>query len=180
MEQFEIEDYIEKHLPYRLNCLMARDIMTFRRAREHSDALYKGNGYHPYEDSIVIEPAFEISLVFGRVLLQFIGINYNEKTGLKPFESNKSDNITFKSLFPEREYCRVSEKIVEINKDAICTLMKLANKSVAHLTKNQSNDEELQSLKTAKIAIYDLVLKYVPEIDTNKLWYNNEVINHKK
>ena len=178
MEQFEIEDYIEKHLPYRLNCLMARDIMTFRRAKKDSDALYKGNGYHPYEDSIVIEPAFEISLVFGRVLLQFIGINYNDKTQeLKEFESNKSDDITLKSLFPERDYCKVSENILQINEDAICTLMKIANKSVAHLTKNQSNDAELQLLKSAKITVYDLVLKYIPEIDTTKLWYNNEVIN---
>jgi hypothetical protein len=180
MKQFEIEDYIQKHLPYRLNCLMARDIMTFRRAKKDSDALYKGSGYHPYEDSIVIEPAFEISLVFGRVLLQFIGINYNDKTQeLKEFESNKSDDVTLKSLFPERDYCKVSEKIIEINKDAICTLMKVANKSVAHLSKNQSNETELQLLKSAKIAVYDLVLKYVPEIDPNKLWYNNEVINNK-
>jgi hypothetical protein len=181
MEQFEIEEYIEKHIPYRLNCLMARDIMTFRRAKDDSDTLYKGTGYHPYEDSIVIEPAFEISLVFGRVLLHFIGINYYDKTQeIGEFKPKKSDDITLKSLFPEREYCKVSEKIVEVNKEAICILMKLANKSVAHLTKNQSNEDELQLLRSAKIAVYDLVLKYVPEIDKNKLWYNNEVINHKK
>jgi len=181
MEQIEIENYIENHLPYRLNCLMARDIMTFRKAKKDSDVLYKGKGYHPYEDSIVIDPAFEISLVFGRALLQFIGIGYHDKTQeLKPFESNKPDDITLKSLFPNRDFCKLNEKIIELNNDAICSLMKVANKSVAHLTKNQSNNAELESLKAAKIAVYDLVLKYVPEIDTNKLWYNNEVINHKQ
>lgn len=178
MKQSEIKDYIENHLPYRLNCMMARDIMAFRRTKKDSDVLYKGIGYHPYDDSIVIEPAFEISLVFGRALLQFLGINYDSKTAeLKDFNSIKADDITLKSLFPNRDYCKLSDDIIQINKHSICTLMKLANKSVAHLTKNQANNKELQLLTPARIAIYHLILKYVPEIDINKLWYNNEVVN---
>ena len=175
MEQIEIDDYINKHLPYRLNSLMARDIMTYR---QNNIFLSKNQKISPYEDSLVIEPAFEISLVFGRALLQFIGISY-DKDG--EFESPRfrTDDVTLKSIFPNRAFCDKNDSLLKENNFAIAALFKIANKSVAHLTSKLSNDREHELLPRARKAIYHLVLKYVPEIDVNKLWYNNEVLTNK-
>jgi hypothetical protein len=175
LTQNEIEEYLNKHLPYRLNCLMAWDIMMYRQ-KNNVDKQYVNLPISPYQDSLVIEPAFEISLVFGRALVQFIGISYGKKDKkLKKSNFTEEDDITLKSLFPNRSFCLLTDDDLKENESDIETLFRVANKTVAHLTNTVSNNGEHERLPYARKAIYNLVLKYVPEIPKNKLWYNNEI-----
>lgn len=164
-------DYLNKHLPYRLNSLLAPDLITHRRNTNISNDLK----VKCYQDSLVLEPAFEISIVFGRALLHFLGIAYDQKTkDLKIFVP-KPDDFTIKTLFPDRAFCSLGDEIVVKNKTELCTIIKIANKSVAHLTTIVSNDEEHRQLENARIAIYRLVLKYIPEINKDKIWWHTQV-----
>ena len=176
LTQNDINEYLNKHLPYRLNSLMAWDIMMYR-LKNNVDKQYINLPISPYQDSLVIEPAFEISLVFGRALMQFIGISYEKKDEkLKELVINpKQDDITLKSLFPNRPFCPLADNDLKENASDIAILFRVANKSVAHLTGTVSNNVEHERLPYARIAIYDLVLKYVPEIPRKRLWYNNEI-----
>jgi len=176
LTQNDVDEYLNKHLPYRLNSLMAWDIMMYRQ-KNNVYKQYVNLPISPFQDSLVIEPAFEISLVFGRALLQFIGISYEDRK-LKELIKPKKDDITLKSLFLNRPFCPLTDVDLKENESDIATLFRVANKSVAHLTSTVSNNREHEQLSYARKAIYNLVLKYVPEIPKNRLWYNNEVISN--
>jgi hypothetical protein len=110
--------------------------------------------------------------------MQFIGVSYEKKDGkLKNLNINSNpDDITLKSIFPNRPFCPLNDEDLKENESDIATLFRVANKSVAHLTSTLSNNGEHERLPNARKAIYNLVLKHVPEIPKKGLWYNNEVI----
>ncbi|OIQ70707.1 hypothetical protein GALL_476780 [mine drainage metagenome] len=171
-----VDDYLEKHLPYRVNCLLAIDLIAHRRSLNISKELKSGC----YQDSLVLEPAFEISIVFGRALLNFLGIGYNFKentlTELEKIKNKiKPDDFTLQKLFPMRSFCSLNDEIIVKYNIELCTLMKIADKSVAHLTTKFSNDQEHLQLEPARKAIYQLILKYVPEINKKGIWWHEQV-----
>ena len=164
-------DYLNKHLPYRINSLLSPDLITHRRNTNISEELK----VKCYQDSLVLEPSFEISIIFGRALLHFLGIDYDRtKNDLKVFKP-KSDDFTIKSLFFDRHFCPLNEELIIQNKNSLCLIIKIANKSVAHLTTVVSNDEEHIQLGKARMTIYRLVLKYVPEINKDGIWWYTQV-----
>lgn len=64
------EDFIIKHLPYRLNVLMSHDIST----HPSSNPILEN-------ENLIIESSLEASIVFGRLLMQFLGLmKYANKT----------------------------------------------------------------------------------------------------
>ncbi|MDB5008941.1 MAG: hypothetical protein JWP45_3334 [Mucilaginibacter sp.] len=155
---------------------MAHDIILYRQKNKTDE--WGRLARSPYEDSLFLEPAFEISLVFGRSLMEFLGIKYDHKNQqlkeLDPINLG-SDDITLKSLFPQRSYCTLQDRDLIKHKADIAILFKIANKSVAHLTSKLSNEQEHACLPKARKAIYDLLLKYVPEISKDKLWYHAQI-----
>ncbi len=165
------DDYLNEHLPYRINFLLAPDLITHRRNTTHSNELK----VKCYQDSLVLEPTFEISIIFGRALLQFLGITYNVRESKLGVYSPKPDDITIKSLFPERQFCPLDDEIIIQNQAELCTIIKIANKSVAHLTTVFSSGEEQQHLSNARMTIYKLILKYIPEINKQKIWWYTQV-----
>lgn len=167
----EQSDYLNIHLPYRINSLLAPDLITHRRNTDIPNEIK----VRCYQDSLVLEPAFEISIIFGRALLHFLGIDYDRTVSdLKVFKP-KSDDLTIQSLFPGRPFCALNDTLVIQHKNALCLIIRIANKSVAHLTTVVSNDQEHRQLEDARKTIYQLILKYVPEINKNKIWWYNQV-----
>jgi hypothetical protein len=165
-------DYLDKHLPYRINSLLAPDLITHRRNTNISEEIKM----KCYQDSLVLEPAFEISIIFGRSLLHFLGITYNPKTqDLRSSTNYCEDDVLINNLFPGRSLCSLDDPIVQQNKEALCLIIKIANKSVAHLTTIVSNAEEHELLRDARKAIYHMILKYIPEINTNAIWWHTQV-----
>src|SRR5690349_14031437 len=77
LAQTEIDDYLQKHLPYRLNGLRAYDLYISRRTTNN----YRDEEQRRkcYWESEFLEPALEISVVFGRSLLDFLGIKKEDK-----------------------------------------------------------------------------------------------------
>jgi hypothetical protein len=57
----------------------------------------------------------------------------------------------------------------------LATLYKIADKSVAHITSILTQEEEHGKLPEARKAIYDLTLKYIPEINKQKIWWHTQV-----
>ena len=164
-------EYLEKHLPYRINSMLAHDLIMYRKTLPHF-APIKDNCYG---DSTIVEPIFEISIIFARTLLNFLGLTCTKDNGISKYDP-KSDDLTIKSLFPERDYCPLDEKLVTDNYDSLCTIIKMANKSVAHLTsgvtQTTTNDHEV--LPQARKTVYKLMIKYVPEMNKNNIWWTTQ------
>lgn len=130
-----------------------------------------------YGDSTVVEPIFEISIIFGRSLLNFLGVHKENSNDRIIQFSAKKDDLTIKSLFPDRDYCPLNEQLVVDNHDSLCKIIKLANKSVAHLTSvvTETLPEEPDIIPQARIVIYKLMLKYVPEINKQNIWWYTQL-----
>ena len=168
------QEYLDKHLPYRINSMLSPDLITHRRNSNISNEMKS----KCYQDSLVLEPAFEISIVFGRTLLNFLGIGYDYKMKALKRQQPKGDDLTILDIYPNGGFCPLDDQLIIDNKECLCTLIKVANKSVAHLTSTLSNEEEHNQLGPARFAIYKLILKYVPDINkvgsVNKIgiwWY---------
>jgi len=130
------QEYLDKHLPYRVNSMLSTDLIAHRRGTKIS----KGIKELCYKDSLVLEPAFEISIIFGRALLQFLGIGLDAKANdLTNYQPRQTD-LTIKSIYPNKDFVQLDEELVISNRASLCTIIKVANKSVAHLTSTLSND----------------------------------------
>lgn len=167
--------YLDKHLPYRINSMLAHDLIMRRKTQQNYSAIKE----ICYGDSTVVEPIFEISLIFSRCLLNFLGLHKESFNDRVIRFSPKRDDLTIKSLFPTRDYCPLSEQLVIDNYDALCKIIKLANKSVAHLTSiiDKTLPQEHDILPQAKMTIYKLMLKYVPEMNKQNIWWFAQVEN---
>jgi hypothetical protein len=160
-------DYLKEHIPYRLNSLRAYDIYILKRTAERCEDEEPENKC--YWKSEFLEPALEVSILFGRSLLHFLGLTL-KKDKLDYYVSNKDDDVQIWDIIPGKSPYPI-EKINESDQQVLCNLIKVANKSVAHLTIKTSTDEEFKSLKNARHKIYELVLEYVDGLRTDSLWY---------
>jgi hypothetical protein len=172
-DDIQRKEYLEKHLPYRINSMLAHDLIMLRKKQAHFDEIKD----RCYGDSTIVEPIFEISLIFGRSLLNFLGLTLDAVNSRIIRFNPKADDLTVKSLFSRRDYCPLDEEIVLENHDGFCKIIKLANKSVAHLTSviTETQSEEHDILPDVRQAIYKLVLKYLPEISKEKIWWYTQV-----
>ena len=161
--------------------MLAHDLLLYRKKQAEFGDI-KGRCYG---DSLVVEPLYEISLIFGRSLLNFLGIRLkNDRTGItkgnleaKEKLGNHGDDINIQDLFPEKELCPLDHEIIEDNKEALIELLYWANKSVAHLTTKISlnTSEEQDLIPSARKAIYKLILDVLPEINMEKIWWHEQV-----
>src|SRR5690348_18276134 len=97
------DEYLDKHLPYRINSMLAHDLIMRRKTETDFDDLKK----RCYGDSTIVEPIFEISLIFGRSLLNFLGLTCANNRISQFIPSG--DDVTLRSIFPERQYCPLDE-----------------------------------------------------------------------
>ena len=167
------EEYLNKHLPYRINSMLAHDLIMHRKTTSHFYSIRDSC----YGDSTVVEPIFEISIIFGRTLLNFLGLTYDKENNKIKTIQPKNDDLTIQSLFPNKNLCTPEDPIVKENHDELCTIIKLANKSVAHLTSEISETKtgDHDKLPKARIAIYNLMLKYVPEMNKDNIWWTTQM-----
>lgn len=165
------QEYLYKHLPYRINSMLAPDLITFRRSTRISSEMKESC----YKDSLVLEPAFEISIIFGRVLLQFLGIGFDYKANDLYRHTPKKNDLTLKSIYPDLDYVSLDDELIVRNRASLCTIIKVANKSVAHLTSTLSNSDEHGQLEPARMTIYKLMVKHVPDINMNGIWWYQQV-----
>lgn len=164
-------EYLNKHLPYRLNSLMAHDMMLHRKELPQYDLIKDSC----YGDSLVVEPAFEISLIFGRSLLNFLGLGLNFSNNTINRKEPRGTDFSIKDLFPTRDFCDLNDPILINFNVNLATLIKIADKSVAHMTSILTQEEEHAKLPDARKAIYCLVLKYIPEIKKENIWWYSQV-----
>jgi hypothetical protein len=137
------QEYLNKHLPYRLNSLMAHDMMLYRKKLPEYAAIKDSC----YGDSLVVEPAFEISPIFGRSLLNFLGLGLDNANFKINRRIPRGTDYSIKNLFPERDFCPENDPIITAHNTNLATLYK----------------------------IYDLTLKYIPEINKQKIWWHTQV-----
>ncbi|MCA6468896.1 MAG: hypothetical protein IM591_00715 [Chitinophagaceae bacterium] len=177
MDEAIRQEYLNKHLPYRINSMLSPDLIEHRRNNCISEELKN----RCFSDSLILEPTFEISIIFGRSLLNFLEIG-NDKQNNKLIKYNSQhDDITIKSLYPNISSNPIDDEIVTQFYSNFCTIIKIANKSVAHLSSKESSPGEHALLRDARIGIYRLILKYVPDINKNSaynktgIWWYEQV-----
>jgi hypothetical protein len=123
------QQYLDRHLPYRINSMLSPDLITHRRETSISQEMRQSC----YQDSLVLEPSFEISIVFGRSLLQFLGIGLDPKSDNLCKYSARTTDVTIKSIYPEKDFVSLDDDLIVSSRTNLCTIIKVANKSVAHL-----------------------------------------------
>lgn len=167
----EKQKYLTEHLPYRLNSLRAYDVYIKRRKASN----YKKElpSLKCYWESEFLEPAFEVSIVFGRSLLNFLGI-MRGNNGLQNFEAHEIKDSDKDTVFiwhiNDKGYYPINKLDIE-SQNHLLNLIKIANKSVAHLTTKNSTEQEQNSLLPAREIIYNIMLEHVEGLDTTNLWW---------
>lgn len=166
------QEYLDKELPYKLNVLMSHYIIVERQKMTAPCA-------DVYKDAIVLIGAFEASILFGRVLLQFLGISMAAKNRAFIRFNKKGNDLILTDIFPNKQLCDLNDPILFSKGDSIKTLIDFSNKKVAHTTNSDLSSDGHAFLPDAQMAIFDLVLKYIPEIETNNLalYRRNVIIN---
>lgn len=168
----QIKEYLEDHLPYRLNSLRVWDLyLSRRKAKNYEEEEEKLKCYWEGE---LLQPSLEISIVFGRSLLNFLGIK-RDGAGLKNFESHEITQLEKDSIFiwhvnPGKKAYPIGN-IKRSEQKHLVNLIKVANKSSAHLTIKTSTQDEQDSLVPARQIIYRIMLDYVDGLDTKTIWW---------
>ena len=168
----QIKEYLESHIPYRLNSLRAWDLYVSRRKAKTYDE--EDKSLKCYWEGELLQPSLEISLVFGRSLLNFLGIK-RSGSSMKNFESHEisdedKDTVFIWHVNPGKKAYPL-QNLKKSDIVHLVNLVKVANKSAAHLTIKTSTTEELDSLMPARQIIYRLMLEYVDGLDKKTLWW---------
>jgi hypothetical protein len=160
-------EYLKKHIPYRLNSLMAWDIYISRRTTSNYEE--ENENKKCYWQSEFLQPAFEISIVFARGLIQFLGLRLKENQ-LINFHSTKGDDVQVWDVIPSKKEYPLSA-LNKTEQQHLCNILKVANKSSAHLTSVFSTKEEFTSLIPARLLVFKMVTEYVDKLDKTSLWW---------
>lgn len=147
---------------YRLNCLMAYDLYLFIQDK------YKNNG-SVYSTGHILEPAIEVSLAFGRQLLEFLQIKKDQNSDKLYCSKTKDDNVTISLYNPNLKTLPFDDHLTTANEIHLVRLIFLAHKSVAHFSRHIPTKDEQDSLKQARKTIFDLMIKYMPELSNFQL-----------
>lgn len=158
--------YLQDHLPYRLNSLRAWDIYFKRR----KSTLYENEeqGLKCYWESELLQPALEISIVFGRSLLHFLGIGLiGQQLG---YYVGKPDDVQVWDIIKDKQPYPISN-LNDTEKNHLINLIRIANKSSAHLTRTLTSDKQFDSLQPAREIIYRITLEHIDGLETKDLWW---------
>jgi hypothetical protein len=147
---------------YRLNCLMAYDLYLFMQNK------YKNYG-SVYSTGHILEPAIEVSLAFGRQLLEFLQIKKEQNNDKLYCSKTKDDNVTISLYNPNITPLPYYDQLTSANEIHLVRLIFLAHKSVAHFSRHIPTKEEQDSLEQARKTIFQLMLKYMPELSNFQL-----------
>jgi 23S rRNA U2552 (ribose-2'-O)-methylase RlmE/FtsJ len=152
-----------KDAKFRLDSMLSWDLFDFIKNK------YK-NEKSVYSTGHVADPVLEISSVFGRQLLQFLKIKKPRKTDtLKEYFGVEPDDVTIDLLYPNMTSFPLYDQLTIQNTVHLVRLIKVANKATAHFTLQQTTAEEFESMKIARKVIYELILKYIPDINRDEV-----------
>ena len=152
-----------KDATFRLNCMLTWDLFVYIKDK------YK-NERSAYATGHLLDPALEISAVFGRQLLEFLKIKKTKnEDGFVDYSGHENDDVTIDLLYPSMTSFPVQDALTVANKIHLVRLIKVANKATAHFTRTPTKDEEFESMKIARMVIHELILKYIPDIDKNEI-----------
>jgi hypothetical protein len=142
---------------------MSWDLFVYIKERYKNERSVYATGH-------VLDPVLEVSAVFGRQLLQFLKIKKpKSKDVLDEYVGNESDDVTIDLVYPTMTSFPLDDPLTKSNELHLVRLIKVANKATAHFTRTPTTDDEFESMKLARLVIYELVLKYVPDIDRNEI-----------
>lgn len=102
--------------------------------------------------------------------MNFLGITLRNNH-LEYEISKRPDDVQIWDIMPGKSPYPI-ERINDTDQQHLCNLLKVSNKSVAHLTTKTSSKEELESLEKAREIIFNLIVEYVDGLKTENLWWN--------
>jgi len=165
------EEYLIGHIPYRLQSLRFCYRVCKQAMDHHTDygnELWIGKCLALDDDnSLFINPIVESGLVYSRVLLAFLGIGRQHKTGdLKQIASKKHDDICIRDF--DLPWVTVRQAVSGFSyasptdvEFALSRVIETANKTVAHLTTGPSASGTFPILRTTCRVVIDLVCRHL-------------------
>jgi len=148
-----------KDITFRLNCMMSWDLFVYIKEKYKNDQSVYSTGH-------VLDPALEVSAIFGRQLLEFLKIKKKENK-LIEYTGRKIDDITidflYSAAFP------IQDILVQKNESDLVQLIKVADKATAHFTLTHTTDNEFISMQNARFVIYELILNYIPDLNKDEI-----------
>lgn len=168
-------------IKFRMNSMMAYDIYNYLfKKYEQKNKNEKLTSI--YCENHLLDPSYEIAIVFGRQLLDFlqIGHNLNRKKYIDKlddplvYKNNIKDDDLFLSSFPGVTTLPLQDPLIKRYDRQIKSIIKVANKASAHLTFSHTTEQEFLDVREIKPIIHDLCIKYVPNLPQENLWWLNK------
>ncbi|ANH80912.1 hypothetical protein A8C56_07890 [Niabella ginsenosidivorans] len=163
-------DYINLELPYKLNILWSHI---------HWSRFYWSLNEEKYailNKGLINCALLESSILFGRLLLEFIGIKHN-KHGFVTMSKKYKDDILINDVFPTINLCSTEEVSLLNNRGHILYLLMISSKRVAHNTFNDFGKTEIDRIHSAQELIHQIIEKMLPDISRENLLKYNELAN---
>jgi hypothetical protein len=165
------EQYLIGNIPYRLESLrFCYRVCELNRTPhpDYGDELAIGEFLHLDDTNRhFINPIIESGLVYCRVLLEFLGVGRDRKTGaLRPTKSKDSTDICISDFgLPLVSVSEATSAFSyatssEIN-TALGQVIEAANKTVAHLTSGPTHPGTFPTLQLACRIVIDLVIRHL-------------------
>jgi hypothetical protein len=88
----------------------------------------------------------------------------------------KRHDLAIKSLYPAKIFCPLDNQLISENTPSLCLIINLAHKSVAQLTSTiaETKSEDHDLMPATRKAIYQLMIKHLPEINVKNIWWTNQ------
>lgn len=160
--------YLQKHLPYRINMMLAQALMEHRIVTNHP---WKA----AYQDGLTNPVAFELSAIMGRILLEFLGIKWKQKENVLDHREGPGKDVDVTVLFPSRGYFPLNDPLVTQHTDLLIQLIKVAHKRVAHFTDHILLPYKQEEIPKACLVVYRMLRQHIPEIDPQHIWWHEQV-----
>lgn len=163
-------NYLTLEIPYKLNILWSH-IHWSRFSWDLED-----ENYEFLNKGLINCALLESSILFGRQLLELIGIKHN-KDGFIPVSKKYKDDILINDIFPKISLCSIDDPLLTDSSANILYLLTISNKRVAHNTFNDLERTEIERIHNAQESIHQLVEIMLPNIPRDNLLKYNDWAN---
>jgi len=170
MKQSEQEEFLEIHIPYRLRAVeLLRVVSEWRLAGVNPrrvDILFDGSPALSGSIGLIHNPFLEVGLMFGRVLLEFLGIKLSMKGQLVARQGRQDTDVVIEDIDGLQSISPEALKDVPLApgdavRRSIEMLIATSHKGVAHLTSDPAHSPTLQELHLGSQVVPWLVCEHV-------------------
>jgi len=171
MDQSQQEEFLTDHIPYRLRSVELLCVVCVARlsgaSPQRVEILFDSIPFLTSNSiGLIANPFLEVGLMFGRVLLEFLGIKLDRQGQLVPRMRREATDVVIEDLdglraIPIDALDQVPLAQADAVRRSIVSLIATSHKGVAHLTFDATHRPTLQELHLASQVVPWLVCEHV-------------------